>query len=129
MFEDGRLSGDPDGIGTYFYDFNDCNDRLEEVTARGTNLQVWTYNVGSECNRRSYSYDGNNTTETGTYYRDGDSNIIELRLGNNDYWEYTLDANDDRLRYDFYQDNTLVRYGIYYYVGGQLDALRNYEKR
>jgi len=129
MYEDGRIGGDPDGIGTYYYNTNDCNTRLEERNAQGTDLQVWTYNVDSECNRTSYSYDGNGTTETGTYYRDDDGNVIELKLGNHDYWEYTLDANGDRLRYDFFQNDTLVRYGIYYYAGGQLDALRNYEKR
>jgi hypothetical protein len=130
MFEGAvGINPDPDGIGTYYYDINDCNDRLEEETSQGTNLQVWTYSVDSECNRISYAYDGSDTTETGTYSRDGDGNVIELRLGNNDYWEYSLDANGDRLRYDFYQNDTLVRYGVYYYAGGQLDELRNFEKR
>jgi hypothetical protein len=127
MYEGADL--DADGVGTYFYNTNGCNNRLEEETLQGTNLQVWTYDVDSECNRLSYTYDGNDTDETGTYYRDGDGNVIELRLGNNDYWEYTLDLNGDRLRYDFYQNNALVRYGIYYYAGGRLDELRNFEKR
>jgi Putative metal-binding motif len=122
-------SADPDGIGTCIYDTNGCNNRLEEETFQGTNLQVWTYTVDSECNRLSYEYDGNGTTETGTYYRDGDGNVIELRLGNSDYWEYTLDANGGRLRYDFYENDTLLSYGFYDYAGGRLDELRNYERR
>jgi hypothetical protein len=120
---------DADGVGTYFYNTNGCNDRLEEETLQGADLQVWTFDVDSECNRLSYTYDGNDTDETGTYYRDGDGNVIELRLDSKDYWEYTLDINGDRLRYDFYQDDTRVRYGIYSYADDRLDVLRNYEKR
>lgn len=127
MYEGADL--DEDGIGTYFYDSNDCNYRLEEETPQGTNLQVWTYEVDSNCLRTSYRYEGNDTEETGTYLRDENDNVIELRLGNGDYWEYTLDDDGERLRYDFYQDDALYRYGIYYYSNGQLDELRNYEQR
>ena len=127
MFEGADL--DEDGIGTYFYDSNDCNYRLEEETPQGTNLQVWTYSVDSDCTRTSYYYDGNGTTETGTYTRDENGNVTKLTLDNGDYWEYDLDTNGERIGYDFYQGGTLVRYGIYYYTGGLLDELRNYEKR
>ena len=129
MFEDGRTLGDPDGVGTYFYDGNDCNNRLEEETAQGTNLQVWTYTVDSNCIRSSYSYDGNGTTEVGTYTRDANNNITKLKLDNGDYWEYTLGTNGDPTRYDFYHNGALYRYGEYVYVNGLLDRLRNYEKR
>ena len=129
MYKDGRISGDPDGIGTYFYDSNDCNYRLEEESPQGTNLKVWTYTVDDDCKRLSYYYDGEGETETGTYIRDADGNVIRLNIDNGDYWEYSIDTDGNRDRYDYYQGGKLNRYGLYYYIGDQLDELRNYEKR
>ena len=128
---DGADLANHDGIGTYFYDSNDCNDRLEEETPQGTNLQVWIYYVNADCLRTGYLYQGNDTEETGTYVRNDDGVVVRLRLSTGEYWLYTLDGSGVRSRYDFYDGgDNLYRYGIYYYdTDGRLEELRNYEKR
>ena len=119
---------DPAGIGTYYYDENDCNWRLEEASPEGTNLRIWTYDVGPDCIRNSYNYEGSDGNGTGAYIHNEDGFITCLTLGTGEYWEYTLDDFSARLYYDFYDANgNYVRYGIYYYDDdGQLVQLDNY---
>jgi hypothetical protein len=123
---------DPSGVGTYFYDTNDCNDRLEEETPQGTNRQVWTYDVNADCTRNSYHYEGDNPSEDGIYTRNGDGFVTRLKLDSGEYWDYDVDDDGKRLRYDYYEDSgeNVSRNGVYYYDNkDRLDQLNSYEKR